>query len=147
MSNSGIRAGLEERVRIWVHALTYAIVVAIFGTIVAFVLGIVTGGGAVRAKQLLFVFGWIVMAYATVRLWPSSPEDLEDPAETTQSGNSLPEEHDTSRFQTIVQSIPPSIWVRSPKPHQRMTIPGKLFLASLLMLLISLLLEVTVGIE
>lgn len=132
--------------RVGTDALAYAVVLTAITVIVSLIVGIATGGGLVRGKAILFVGGWIVMGYATVRLWPSSPEDAE-PRMTGEVGRSLPETPDATRFQAFVQAIPPTRWIRTPRPEHRVQVPGKLLLASMLMLLTSFLMEVAFGVR
>ncbi|MFC4544299.1 hypothetical protein ACFO5R_20425 [Halosolutus amylolyticus] len=131
--------------RIWADALTYALAVTAVAAVAALVLSVATGGGLVRTKAFLFVGGWVLLAYATVRLWPTSPEDVGDP-QRNRVGESLPETETSTRFQTFVRRLPPMRWIQSPPPEDRMTTQGKLLLGSLLVLLLSFLLETVFGV-
>lgn len=139
------------------HALTYAALVAVASTAVSFVLGVASGGGAVRAKIFLFVIGWILMAYAVVRLWPSDPDAYrkKDPSElrnkkvgsaTDPTPDSIPAEESHSRFQQTVHQMPPVRWLPRPTPAHRLTTEAKLFLGSVFVLLTSFLMEVVFGV-
>ncbi len=119
MSDS--RLWIRRRVRIWADALTYACTLTILAGVASGVLAIATGGGSVRAKELLFVTGWILLAYATIKLWPTSPEDLEE----DRTGDSLADSQPTTRFQRLVRALPPNRWVRLPRPERRMTTAGR----------------------
>lgn len=136
---------LERLGRIWIDALAYAIVVAAVATAAALIVGIATGGGAVRAKILLFVAGWALLSYATVRLWPTSIEDVESSADG-QLGESIPSAHDETRFQSFVRTLPPARWIHPPTPEDRISPPGKLLFGSVLMLLFSFLMETALGV-
>lgn len=131
---------LRILVRVWADALIYALTVAGLTGIGALILGVATGGGLVRAKLLLFVIGWVLLAYAVVRLWPTSPDDVGTPLDG-RYGESLPESHDTTRFQAFVRTLPPVRWIRPPPPEKRVTVPGKLLFGGLLILLLSFLME------
>lgn len=76
---------VRRRIRVWTDAFTYALALTAIVGVGCFVLGFATGGGAVRAKELLFVAGWLLLAYATVRLWPSSPAEV-GPGAGSESG-------------------------------------------------------------
>jgi len=131
---------LLDTARVWVDALTYAVGVTLGVTLIALVVGIASGGGFVRAKILLFVAGWILLSYATVRLWPRSPEDV------SETRDPLPEAADSTRFQAFVQALPPLRWMRPPPPGDRLQPPLKLFLGSLLILFGSFLMETAFGV-
>jgi len=132
-------------VRVWVDAFMYALAVAGLTGFGALVLGIATGGGLVRSKVLLFTIGWVLIVYAVVRLWPTSPDDVGIPSKG-RYGESLPEFHDTTRFQAFVRTLPPVRWIRAPPPEKRVTIPGKLLFGGLLILLLSFLMEAVFGV-
>lgn len=125
------------------YALVYAVAVAVVATVGLGVVTLVAGGGLVRLKFLLFLAGWLLMAYATFQLWPSSPEDLHNKRtlydETDPSGDAQ------SRFRETVYSLPPARWLPTPPPERQLTDATKLFLGSLLVLLSSFLLETILG--
>lgn len=136
---------LERIARIWIDALAYAIVVTAVATAAALLVGVATGGGAVRAKILLFVAGWVLLSYATFRLWPTSIEDVESSADG-QLGESIPSAQDETRFQSFVRTLPPARWIQPPTPKDRVSPPGKLLFGSVLMLLLSFLMETVLGV-
>lgn len=133
-----------------VDALGYALVVAVLVTVAAVILGVASGGGLVRAKALLFLAGLALMAYATARLWPSSPGDLE--GETAvglrqgSAADAVPPTGDRTRFQAFVRALPPLRWLPSPPPGRGAVPAVKLFLGSLFVLLTSYLMEAALGI-
>ncbi|MFC7215594.1 hypothetical protein ACFQO4_16080 [Saliphagus sp. GCM10025334] len=130
-----------------VDTLTYALVVATVATVVALTVGIATGGGFVRGKFVLFLLGFILMAYSTIRLWPSSPAAAGDES-TEQSDLPMDIEKGTHRtpFQTFVSAVPPLRWVRLPPPDVRLSPPMKLFVSSLCVLAVSYLMETWFGV-
>lgn len=139
--------GLRTIALVWIDALGYALVVALLTTAGALVAGIATGGGFVRAKVLLFLAGFLLMGYATVRLWPSSPGDLEEGTGVRSdiTGESLVASEET-RFQSLVRVLPPIRWLPPPPPTERVAPAGRLFLGSLFALLTSYLMETVLGI-
>lgn len=146
MVTSGSRVGrsrLREYIRIWVDVISYAVALTVLLTLFAMILGISTGGGFVRGKQLLFVFAWIVMAYATFKLWPRKEEAIPESmgGEATNDTSMNPEQR--SWFQRRVQLMPPTRWIGEPHPSRRVSIEAKLFLASILMFAVSFILEVS----
>ncbi|WP_336135259.1 DUF7555 family protein [Natronomonas amylolytica] len=145
-------APLAVRLRIaalvFVDAAVYALVAAAVTAVLAFVLGVATGGGFVRMKALLFLAGFGLMAYSTVRLWPSSPEDLDEDTMSGVSppGGSIPAATNETRFQTFVRGLPPLRWIRPPPPDRRLSSAGKLFWSSVAILLLSYLMEAVFGV-
>lgn len=131
-----------------VDATVYVALVAAIVTSLAFVVGIATGGGFLRMKALLFVAGFGLMAYSTVRLWPSSPEDLErnTMSGVSPAGGSIPAKPNETRFQRFVRRLPPLRWLRPPPPDHRVSPAGKLFWSSVVVLLVSYLMETVFGV-
>lgn len=130
-----------------VYANAVAAVVFVFGV----ALGAVVGGGLVTAKYVLFVVGLLAFGYATFQLRPDPPWDTEHTEEGTvkvtrneQTGSSIGGREET-RFQAAVQRIPPLSWVSLP-PSDRLSVPTKLFLASLAILAWSFVMETVFGI-
>lgn len=142
----GVR--LRVATRVCLDAVGYVLAVVAIVTCLAFVLGIATGGGFIRMKALLFVAGFGLMAYATVRLWPSSPEDLERNmmSGVSPAGGSIPATPNETRFQAFVRRLPPVRWVRPPPPDRRLSPAGKLFWSSVAILLVSYLMETVFGV-
>lgn len=142
---------LTERLRLNALVLTYAVVyalaVTLLATVATIVLGVATGGGLVRAKILLFVVGWVLMAYAVVRLWPRRPSDVGrgSPSPSDPTSGAIPADGVRTRFQAAVRRLP-ARWLPVPPPERRVTDEGQLFIASLLVLLTSFLMEVVFGI-
>lgn len=129
------------------HAVTYAIAVAVLTTFGALVLGTASGGGAVHAKIFLFVAGWLLMGYAVVRLWPSDPSDVQrNSGSLDPTGETIAESGARTRFQSIVNQLPPVRWLPPPPPSLQLADESKLFLGSLLVLLTSFLMETTFGV-
>nr|WP_049896939.1 hypothetical protein [Natrialba chahannaoensis] len=135
------------RLSVWIDAITYATAITTLVTLIALLLGLVTGGGPSQAKFTLFIVGFLLLGYATVRLWPSTPSDLDTHTELAGvEGDSIPEVADQTRFQAFVQQLPPLRWVQSPPPEARIRTPGKLLLGSIAVLLVSFLMETVFGI-
>lgn len=136
---------LWELYRAFLDAITYALAVTALTAISSLLLGVATGGGIVRAKYLLFVVGWVLLAYATVRLWPTSIDDVGSAPDHHATG-SVPGARDSTRFQAFVRTLPPLRWVGPPPFEKRITPPGKLLLGSLFVLLLSFLMETVLGV-
>jgi hypothetical protein len=146
--NESLAVRLRTAALVFVDAAVYAVVVVAVTAVLAFVLGVATGGGFVRMKALLFLAGFGLMAYSTVRLWPGSPEDLERNRMSGVSppGGSIPAAPDQTRFQTFIRRLPPLRWLRPPPPDRRVSPAGKLFWASVGILLLSYLMETVFGV-
>ncbi|MEF8937318.1 DUF7555 family protein [Halobacteriaceae archaeon SHR40] len=125
------------------YVFVYALAVALLAIVGAGIAAAATGGGLVRMKVILFVIGWLLMAYATVRLWPSSPDALE--SDSTPTTETIPEFGSRSRFEAVVYELPPAKWLPVPEPELRTGSETKLFLGSLLVFLSSFLLETIFG--
>lgn len=130
---------LPVTVRVWVDALAYVVALALVVFVLGVLLGIALGGSLVLGKQLLFLGGWLLIGYATLRLWPSSPEELEEEPHTTQTQR--------SRFQAIVQQLPPVRWMHLPSPNERVALAVKLFLTGVAVLALSFVMEAGFGVE
>lgn len=139
---SGVTARLLTTTRVAVDAFVYALAVAIVAGLSSLTVGIATGGGFVRGKLLLFLLGWLILGYATIRLWPRSPGD----AQRTPSRESIPERQDSTTFQSWIQALPPLRWMTPPPPDVRLTVASKLFLSGVLVLLASYLMESVYGV-
>ena len=145
MSSSGRPgAGLRTYTLAVLDAVTFSLAVTGVTLVAAVFLSIGSGGGAVGAKVFMFVIGWLMMAYAVVRLWPSSPDS--DPEQSGPSGPPIPETHEI-RFQRVTRALPPVRWVTLPPPEHRLRVPAQLFLSSVFVLGASFLLEVGLGVQ
>lgn len=112
------------------YVLSVVVVMAVLSTLLAIVLG----GDFVLVKTLLFLFGWLVIGYATARMWPSSTEDV---------GPEMTTGRDPGRFQRYVDRLPPLRWVRTEfRPNERLTPPTKQFVSGVGVLTVSFLMEV-----
>ncbi|WP_254840650.1 DUF7555 family protein [Natronomonas marina] len=144
-----IRTRVRTAALVCLDTGSYVAVVAAATTVLAFLFGIVTGGGFVRAKALLFVAGFGLMAYSTARLWPTSPEDTDGgrmQGVTAENGRSIPAPHQQTRFEEMARRLPPARWARLPPADRRLTPAGKLFWSSLAVLVVSYLMESVFGI-
>lgn len=128
----------ESRIRhatlVVLDTTAYVVSVVAVMTVVSTLLAIVFGGDFVLVKMLLFLFGWLVIGYATVRMWPSSPEDV---------GPGMTAGRRSGRFQRLVDRISPLRWLRTDlHPSERLTPPTKLFVSGVGVLVASFLMEI-----
>lgn len=134
--------GDGETLRAWIDAVCYAGTVAAVAFGASLSIAVVTGGDLVRAKFLLFVAGWVLLGYATVRLWPRSVDESRSPGAPSISGNPA-----ATRFQSVVLAVTPMRWIRPPPPRHRIALPTKLFLGAVFVLLLSFLMETAFGVS
>lgn len=131
-------------------AVSYVFAVVIVTTITAVPISLAVGGGFGGAKVVLFFAGFLLLAYATVRLWPTSPEEVGGRS-TGANANAIglsvsPTESNGTRFQRFARALPPARWIESPPPDRELSSAGKLFWSSLGVLLISYLMETVFGV-
>jgi len=122
--------------------VTFSLGVTGVTLVTAALLSLGSGTGAAGVKAFTFAIGWLLMAYAVVRLWPSGPNT---DSESDPGGASIPETHQI-RFQRVTRALPPVRWVTLPPPEHRVRIPAQLFLSSVFVLGTSFLLEVGLGV-
>ncbi|WP_247731538.1 DUF7555 family protein [Halovivax limisalsi] len=130
---------LRRRIPAWIDAITYALVLGGLLTAGALLVALGAGGDLTTVKYLLFGAGWVLLAIATVRLWPSRGGDPEPSDDFDRSIGS------PGRVQRLADDAPPARWVRQPTPHERLSSASKQFLAAIITLAISILLEVGIG--
>lgn len=133
------RTRIQQGIPAWVDAVTYALVLGVLLTAGALLVALGVGGDLTTVKYLLFGAGWVLLAIATVRLWPTRGGDPGESADLDQSIGS------PGRVQRLAENAPPARWVRRPTPHERLSNAAKQFLAALVTLAFSLLLEVGIG--
>lgn len=121
------------------EAMTYGLVLTVIAVAGTFLLSVTTGGGTGRANILLFITGWVVIAYATVLLWPKTGRD-----EVARTGPTQAVRTDAvTRLEKVVHRVPPIRWLDLPPPEDRFTHGGRLFVAGVLIFITSYFLEVT----
>lgn len=132
--------------RVWtgrlLDAVTYAALVAVLVTAVAAIVSFPLGYGWVGVKYGLFWVGWLTFGYAVFTLRPTPPWKDED----ERSGESIPKGNaGETRFQRVVQSLPPARFVPLPKVD-RLPESVKLFLSAIALLATSFALEAVFGV-
>lgn len=141
----------SRRVRQTVDALVYANAVAAVVFVLGLALGLALGGGLVTAKYVLFVVGLLAFGYATLQLRPDPPwsteraEDGRLKVTKNEKKGTVVGGRDETRFQKSVQRIPPLPWYSLP-PDERLSVPAKMFLASLAILGWSFVMETAFGV-
>lgn len=131
-------------------ALSYVFAVVVVATITAIPISLAVGGGFGGAKVVLFFAGFLLLAYATVRLWPNSPEEMSGRSTNANADaiglSASPAGSNDTRFQRFAGALPPARWLESPPPDRELSPAGKLFWSSLGVLLISYLMETVFGV-
>ena len=145
-------SSLSRHLRRLLDGLMYGLAVTAVLFVVGAVLGIALGGGLVTAKFWLFVAGILLFGYGTFQLRPSRPwkteegEDGKLKVTRTDPRDEVVGARGETRFQKTVQRIPPLTWYSLP-PDERWSAGAKLFLASLVVLLTSFVMETVFGIS
>ncbi|WP_232686754.1 DUF7555 family protein [Halobacterium zhouii] len=122
--------------------VTYVVATTLLFVAASAVLAVAVGSRvAPGVKYGLFVFGWLAFGYATYLLFPTQAweddDDGRDPFGVPPNGE--------TGFQSLVQDLPPARFRRI-QPNHRLPTGIRLFLASLLMLGTSIVLEQAFGI-
>lgn len=122
--------------------VTYVVTSTLLFATVSAVLAVAFGAAvAPGVKYGLFVFGWLAFGYATFLLMPTRAWN-DDDGSYDLFGSSSDEE---SEFQSLVQRLPPARF-RQIRPTHRLPTGIRLFVASLLTLATSIILEQVFGI-
>ena len=117
---------------LWVLAATASVF------FVLAVLSVVTGGGLVRLKFLLFVVGFLAFGLGSLGLQPKSPH---------QDDERITFEHNTeTRFDEQVQELPPlrGEWIPM---SDRVSRNVKVFVTGVALLAVSLIMEIVFGVR
>lgn len=153
-------AGRQRWARRLLDLAAYAIGVTLVVTVSLVPPSLLAGAGLVGVKYGLFLVGVLSFGYATVLLWPSRPGHLDDGRgdgqQAASEGAGKPvtgngarnevERRDESRFETLIVGVPPFDRYRIP-PVDRFHPGTKLYVASLLMLAVSYVMEAVFGVR
>lgn len=141
-------------------SLVYGVAVTVVVTGLGGVISLATGGAWVRLKVFLFLVGFLLFGFATITLWrSSSPKEAEviGPEESTRTAQSTApgepaspagtdgERRKRSPFESALARFAPSVDTMVPV-EQRFPPALKLFVASLLVLGLSVVMEVVFGV-
>jgi hypothetical protein len=128
-----------RRARQALDVLMYAVVWVATLVAVSAVVSFPLGGGWVGVKYVLFFVGFFLFGLSALRLRPTPPWKRDDSEMT--SG-----EREETRFQAFVQRLPP-LGRYGLAPDERLSAATKLFIVSVLSLVLSYLLETVFGIK
>jgi hypothetical protein len=117
-------------------AIVYAVVVTAIVGIVSIAISFVLGWGLVGVKFILFVVGFGLFGIATFKLRPTSPRRKDAGNESSELSHS---DNDSPLQRAIHRVLP--LDLSELHPNDRLSDGTKLFLASVLMLVVSFLLE------
>ena len=141
----------SRRVRQALDAVVYGAAVAAVVFAAGTVLGLLTGGGLVTAKFVMFFVGLLLFGYSAFQMRPEPPWDTSrtDEGKVTVTKNRPQESvvgaREETRFQAAVQRVPPLAWYSLP-PDERLSTAAKLFVASIAVLGWSFVLETVFGV-
>ncbi|WP_458207266.1 DUF7555 family protein [Haladaptatus sp. NG-SE-30] len=140
-----------RRFRQVLDALVYGAAVTGVVFVVGGVVSLLSGRGLVGVKYVLFMAGILLFGYATLQLRPDPPWDIEktddggvEVVRNEKKGEVIGGRKET-RFQAIVQQIPPLTHYSIP-PEERLPSAAKLFLASIMVLATSFVMETVFGV-
>lgn len=137
-SNDPERTGrTAQRARQALDALVYAIAWVAVLVAVSAVVSFPVGGGWVGVKFVLFFVGFFLFGLSAFRLRPTPPWKDDN-------GGTSGEREET-RFQAFVQRLPP-LGRYGLAPDERLSTAAKLFVASVLALLVSFVMETGFGV-
>lgn len=137
---SRLRYRLRQAVDALVYGVVFTLVTVLLGALLAFPLGLDWFG----VVLFLFLVGIALLGYASFQLRPPKRWDVEFGDDgfriTRPEGSRVVGSREVSRFQRGVQRVPPLPTVGL-EPEQRLSPAAKLFVASVLILLASILLD------
>lgn len=119
-------------------ALVYGVAVVAVLVVISALISFPTGSGWVGVKIGLFVTGFLLFGLSSIQLWPTPPWKRDDEEETIG-------EREETHFQAFVQRIPP-LGRYGLAPDERLSSAAKLFVASVLTLLVSFVMETVFGV-
>lgn len=132
------RAGrTPSRMRQALDALVYGIVWVAALVLVSAVVSFPVGGGWVGVKYTLFFVGFFLFGLSVFQLRPTPP--WKDDESVTSDGR------EETRFQAFVQRVPP-LGRYGLAPDERLPTAAKLFVASVLALVVSFVMETGFGV-
>jgi hypothetical protein len=124
------------RLRQALDAFVYAVAFVAVLVVLAAIVSVPLGWGLVGVKFALFFVGFFVFGISVFQLRPTPP--WKDDDETT-------DEREETRFQAAIQRLPP-LGRYGLAPDERLPTPAKQFVASVLVLLTSFVMEAGFGI-
>ncbi|MFB6268649.1 MAG: hypothetical protein ABEH83_01805 [Halobacterium sp.] len=141
---SGVVAAEPDRVGQLFDLVSYVVAVVGVFTVVSVAGALALGEPlAPSVKYGFFVLGWLTFGYATLLLLPSKPWNDENNAEEMFADPGT--EDGDSEFQVFVQELPPARF-RQLEPERRLPTGARLFVAALVVLGASIVLETVFGV-
>lgn len=145
------RGQLRKRAYQLLDAVVYACAVAalIFGGS-AVVSTILFGGDWTGAVFIMFLVGWVMVAYGTFQLRPEPPWTTEHTDQgmkikrtDTSADKATVGSRTETRFQATMQRLPPLRWYSLP-PDERLPVSAKVFLSGVAVLVASYVVELLI---
>lgn len=129
-----------------IDAVAYAIAITALTVVFGGVLGLLLGGGWAFVEVVMFVIGWLLFGYGALKLRPTPPWKrnrqgrLGKIREVVAEETGTTEQREDTRVESIVTQTP-GVGARVPPPDERLPMAAKLFIAGIVVLLASYLLE------
>lgn len=138
----------SSRLRRVLDGVTYAIVVTIAVSLLAFLVSLPFGDGLNTVKLVLFFFGWGAFGYGTLKLWPRRKEfEKQRDARTDDGtvGEQVRTTGEETAFQRRLHTAPGLNRITLP-PEARWSDGARVFLLGIVALLASFVLETAFGV-
>lgn len=143
---SGVPESDPDKVGQLFDAVSYAVATTVVFSAVSAVLAVATGSSpAPGVKYGLFVFGWLAFGYGTVMLWPKAAWKEQKDSQVFDVLLETPSKQPDTKFQRLVQRLPPARFRQIPD-HERLSTGARVFVAAVVMLATSIVLEQAFGI-
>ena len=128
-----------------IDALAYAVVVTTLSFLSGAIVSLLVGGGWLVVEIVMFLEGWLLFGYGTFKLrpapaWKQDRGGVRGKVRETLSLSSDSATKTDSRIEQIVTSVP-RLDEQLPHPDDRISIGVKVFLAAIVVLTSSFLLE------
>lgn len=130
---------MDDPARAALDAAVYAVGVTAVATLAGGVAALLTGGGLIPVKVTLFLVGFALFGYASVAMWRAASPDPDE-------GVSARGHRDSTPFESALARAVPAAGALVP-PGERLSPSVKLFVASLLVLGVSLAMETVFGVR
>lgn len=145
-ATSGVPESDPDRVAQVFDLVSYAVATTVvFAGVSAVVAAAIGSAVAPGVKYGLFVFGWLAFGYGTVMLWPKAAWKKRKESKMFDTLLSSPSKRPDTKFQRLVQRLPPARFRQIPD-EERLSTGARVFFAAIVMMVTSIVLEQVFGI-